>query len=91
MLVYHHDSAAIHLGSVDGLAVMVQDSARSIPFENKYQPLFSIPHRTPQENEEEEDVDAICVHVGEDIALGKRKFEPSFGISSESAGCMPKV
>ena len=90
MLVYHHDSAAIHLGSVDGLAVMVQDSARSIPFENKYQPLFSIPHRTPQENEEE-DVDAICVHVGEDIALGKRKFEPSFGNSTESVGCMQKV
>ena len=90
MLVYHHDSAAIHLGSVDGLAVMVQDSARSIPFENKSQPLFSIPHRTPQENEEE-DVDAMCVHVGEDIALGKRKFEPSFGNSTESAGCMQKV
>ena len=90
MLVYHHDSAAIHLGSVDGHAVMVQDSARSIPFENKYQPLFSIPHRTPQENEEE-DVDAICVHVGEDIALGKRKFEPPLGNSTESAGCMQKV
>ena len=90
MLVYHHDAAAIHLGGVDGHAVMVQDSARSIPFENKYQPLFSIPHRTPQENEEE-DVDAICVHAGEDIAPGKRKFEPSFGNSIESVGCMQKV
>ena len=90
MLVYHHDAAAIHLGGVDGHAVMVQDSARSIPFENKYQPLFSIPHRAPQENEEE-DVDAICVHVGEDIALGKRKFEPSFGNSTESDGCIQKV
>lgn len=90
MLVYHHDAAAIHLGGVDGHAVMVQDSATSIPFENAYQPLFSITHRTPQENEEE-DVDAICVHVGEDIALGKRKFEPSFGNSTESVGCMQKV
>ena len=89
MPVYHHDAAAIHLGGVDGHAVMVQDSARSIAFENTYQPLFSMPHRAPQDNEE--DVDAICVHVGEDIALGKRKFEPSFGISTESAGCMQKV